>query len=461
MSKTPIVDEFDKTLVRNTGYDSQGTVKQLLSDGLEVGIDYFRGTVWLDSQEAVEHLMEGIARLLDDCLIWEYNQGSFMGKQWQHRGRSIKGVSWWWSNPGDGQAKAHLLISMSGRVMSQIPVREFWGFCRDILALINFKVTRLDICIDDYFKRLNELDIKKAAEVGNFAIVKTISPYRTHKKGGFVEGFTWYFGSKNSDNFARFYDKAVESKGEIDSYRLEGQFADEKAHLIWKQWLAIPDSDFDDISPRFLSGSVLGLVEFTDRLNGKGGREKNISRMNRLPWWQQFIEACGAHIRHSVARPDTSLDRAKKWIEKQVMPTLAVIQKAMGLLDFRGWLDEGMAKAAANFNAEQSAKVMQWSKGQSDVNQQVNGAVEVIDMHGDKWIWVYRKTPAGSDWTRARFYGRRGQTNRVRFSGEKAVSVPARACHFGDEKPTWRPQAVAELVVQWHCRHSTDEPCLQ
>ena len=461
MGKVVDVDKADETLLRNTGYDSQGKASHSLSDGLEVGIDYFRGTVWLDGQSAVEHLMEGIGRLLDDVLVWEYNQGSFMGKQWAHRGHSIKGLKWWWNNPGDGQAQAHLLISMSGSVVSQIPVRKFWGFCRDVLALVNFKVTRLDIAIDDYFKRLNELDIKEAAECGNFAIVQSISPYRTHRKGGIVEGFTWYFGSKNSDNFARFYDKATESKGEIDSYRLEGQFADEKAHLIWKQWLSIPDSEFDNISPRYLSGSVLGLIEFVDRSGSNGSKQKNICRMKRLGWWQQFVEACGAHIRHSVVRADTTLERAKQWIAKQVMPTLAAIQKTLGLLDFRGWLDEGMAKAAANFTAEQTAKIMQWSKGKSDVEQRTNGATDMIDEEGIKWIWVYRKTPSGSDWTRARLFDRKGSFNRVRFNGEKAISVPVRACHFGDEKPTWVPKAVSELVVTWHRKHGTDEPCLQ
>jgi hypothetical protein len=242
---------------------------------------------------------------------------------------------------------------------------------------------------------------------------------------------------------------------------LEGQFADDKAHLVWKQWLAINDSEFDEVSPQFLSGSVLGLVEFVDRNNSRGNQDKNISRMNRLPWWQQFIDLCGAHIRHSVAREDTSLERAMKWVEKQVMPTLAAIQKALGLLEFRGWIDEGMAKAAANFTAEQTAKVVQWSKGKSDIEQRTNGAVEIVDEDSTRWIWVYRRHGQSEDWTLARLIEAKERVCRVRFSGEKPVLVYRRSCHFGSEKPTWRPRAIAEMVIDWHCRHSTDEPCLQ
>lgn len=428
----------DLTPSSNTGSVSEVNYQQSLSEGLVVGVDYFRGTSWHVDTKGVQEVIGAWMALLGDEPVWEYDQGSYNGKQWAHRGHSIKGMKWWWNDPGDGQSQAHLLVSLSGKIMAQIDIKNFWKFCRDVLKPTNFKVTRLDIAIDDYLKRIDEGDVKAAAERGYFAIVKTISPYRTHKSNGVVEGFTWYFGSMKSDNFARFYDKDVESKGETPTYRLEGQFADEKAHLVWQQWLLIDEESFDEVSPQYLAGSVLGLVEFVDRNSGNGKKRREIRKQDRLSWWQQFIDACGAHIRHACPRPDTTLGRTMQWCEKQVLGTMAAIQKAIGILEFRRWLDEGLAQKAANFTREQAAKVSQWSKGESDVEQRTNGAADVIDEDGIKWVWVFRKGMI-DPWFKARLLGTTNNSCRVRCSGESSQIVSRRLCHFGSGRPTWVP----------------------
>ena len=431
-------DRMIETPSSNTGSITQVEHKQLICEGLEVGIDYFTGTQWLQPGTKVEDTIKPWMELLNDEPIWEYNQGHYMGKQWHHKGRSVKGMKWWWTDPEENAGKVHMRVSLSGQVMAQIGIREFYEFSKNVLIPQDFKVTRIDIAIDDFDKSIDEGDIRAAAEAGNFCGVKRISPFRTHIDDGSVQGFTWYIGSRGSDKYARFYDKNVESNGEIDSYRLEGQFEDEVGHGVWVQWLGIPDDEFAEVSPRYLSGSVLGIVDFVERNDDDARRRSGRKYGERLSWWASFIDACGGYIKHARPKADTTLEKSKQWIEKQVFGRMAELQKAMGVLDFRRWCEENMMQKIAEFTKEQKARIAQWTKGKSDVNQRYNGGVDVIDEDGSKWIWVYRNGIA-DPWTRGKLIATFNGLVRVRFLGEKSKDVPRRICHFGDEKPTWKP----------------------
>lgn len=440
------------TPVSNTGSDfNRDSAKVALGEGLTVGIDYFRATFKLPNRSWVEELVGAFVRLLKDEPIWEYNQGSFYGKQWKHRGRSVKGLKWYWCDSGEGQQHAHLLIEASGSVISQIPIKEFWQFSKFLNSgHFNTKATRFDIAIDDYKKRIKEGSVVRAMKREDYGIVQEITIYKTRtRRKDKYPGFCYYFGSPNSDSYARFYDRDAKTEGDCPTYRIEGEFKDKKAHLVWLKWLSIEEESFDELSPHYLAGSALGIVEFVDR---KHEREKDKNRgiciAKRLPWWSKFIKAVGAHIRHSVPREDRTFEKMLGWLERQVVGSLAMAQKVMGILDFRKWLDWQMDVATANFRREQKAKIVQWSKGKSDICQRTDGAVDVKDEDGEKWIWVWRETAMDRGWMRARMLSANATSVKVRFSGESSKNVSKRLTHFGEDKPTWVPAFIGDMVKE-------------
>jgi hypothetical protein len=248
-----------------------------------------------------------------------------------------------------------------------------------------------------------------------------------------MKGWTFDVGSKQSDSYGVIYDKETESDGRIKSVRFEGRFKDEVSHDLWLQWLSIPPDNFEDLSPQFLAGKAIGIVEFVERLP----KEKNVARMKRLPWWAGFVDAVGAHLRHSVKKEDSTLERAKRWVEKQVVGTLAILRKVLGVHEYRRMHDELLARAEAGFTMEQQAKIVMWSNEQSDVQQKKTGAADIVDEEGQKWAWVWFPSRLENEWRIARFYGSVDGEARVRFSGESSKVVPVSWIHLGKDKPTW------------------------
>jgi len=422
------------TPVSNTGFDSNFQTLSPISQ-LQVHVDWLQGTCKPLNDVFVEELIGSVCRALGDQPVYEWNQGSYVGKQWQHRGHSVKGLRFWWDSPGETQ-NSHLLLSLPGSICSSVEVEVIWNLSRFLNDVFAFKVTRIDLALDDYSKRLEFENLLTASREGLFARVRQLVPHFACLRNRRMKGWTFDVGSKQSDSYGVIYDKETESDGRIKSVRFEGRFKDEVAHALWLQWLSIPDESFQELSPQFLAGKTIGIVEFCERLP----KEKNVSRMKRLPWWESFVAAVGSHLRHSVKKEDSTLDRAKRWVERQVTGTLAILRKVLGIHEYRRLHDEWLAAAEANFTMEQQAKIVMWSDEQSNVMQKSSGAADVIDEEGQKWAWAWYPSKLQSEWRVARFYGAIDGEARVRFSGESTKAVTVGWIHLGATKPTWTPR---------------------
>jgi hypothetical protein len=426
-----------------TGSDSRRFQAVGVNTQLQVHVDWLQGTCRLMNDDFVHELVAVVMRMLGDTPVWEPNQGSYVGKQWQHRGHSIKGVRWWWDSPGQSQ-HSHVMLSIPGSVCSGVDVRVIWELSKFLDEVFKFKVTRLDIALDDYRKRLSFDQLMAATQVGNFARVKKITPIANYHRNGELKGWGFDVGSKQSDCYMVIYEKEVESKGRIKSIRCEGRFKDEVGHELWKEWLAIPAEQFEGVSPTFLAAKVIGIVEFVERHEGV----KNICRMRRLPWWEGFVNAVGGRLGHSIKKPDSTLDRARQWWKRQVAPTLAVLRKVLGIHGYRRLHDEYLAEAEAKFSAGHEAKIMLWSEQQSDVSRRSHGAAEIIDEDGQKWAWVWYQSKMVNEWRIARLYDVLGDAARVRFSGESPREITKGFIHLGAKKPTWQPRMLNAVMQQ-------------
>jgi DNA relaxase NicK len=295
-----------------------------------------------------------IAGYLCDSLNWNDGKGSFLGQHWENTGHSMKGMRWFW-NPPEGKNLGHALISLPGGALANISCRDQWRLCSGLLNKHHLKITRTDIAMDDFKKRVSFEDVQTALANKNYARFKVATATKNY--GGEYQGFTCKFGSRAGDRMMRFYDKHAESKGEIDSYRWELELKDELAHKAILDWMKVDMESFEDISPKYLAGLVVGSYDFVER-----GKEKNISRMPRLEWWEKLCDAVAVEIRHSIARVKTTLELAKKWIGDQVAPTIAIIRKVLGVAKFNQWIDDERYKSEKRFNRDHYTKLQQWKQ---------------------------------------------------------------------------------------------------
>lgn len=435
--------DSDQALLSNTEPDSQPALNAQtvgINTQLEVSVDWLQFTCKPVDDVHVQEVVKAVCAALEDRPVFYRDKGSFMGKQWQHRGHSIKGMKFWFDSPSEKSPHAHLLISLSGQVLAAMSAADIWGLCRFLIDVHKVKFTRVDVALDDYAKSIRYEDIRDAAIAGNYAYVKQIEPRMTYERDGNLNRkFTINIGSPQSDKYGRFYNKGRESDGVIDSYRLEMEIKDEVAHALVVEWLGIPEECFEELSPSFLAGKVVGLVDFVYRQKIGFAKQKNITRMKRYWWWESFLKRVGCMLRHSVPRPDTSFEKKKKWVERSVFPSMAVIRKVMGIFEFNKWGQEELAKAEAKFTDEQREQISLWSNRSSNVLQQIDGTSEIVDEEGQKWAWVWHKNGLESCWMIARYFGDDGQEARVRFSGESPRTVLRRWIHLGREKPNWLP----------------------
>lgn len=185
---------------------------------------------------------------------------------------------------------------------------------------------RLDIAIDDidacFFTcpKLYEL-LEKRCYVAKFKRYDHFVSYDTSRN---CTGYTIYLGSKeNSDLFIRVYDKYLEQlKAGADLTCTD-----------WVRWeIVIKNEKADAFAGYIVRGLEIGYCTRTV-LNGYMRLIKlddvNRSRCSTLPKWERFVNTVDrTHL--SIPRLLRTVDRARNWIDHQVMPTLSGLVCAYG-----------------------------------------------------------------------------------------------------------------------------------
>lgn len=169
---------------------------------------------------------------------------------------------------------------------------------------LSVNITRFDNAVDDFEGLLNLDEIERCMVNREYS-----SRFRTPSvegSGGLVyvkdsgynfnyshalHGRTYYFGSRKSESFVRFYDKKIEQlqrhfndeekREELEKInhwvRMEFEFKDDTAIKMVNAFC-----DSENYS-KFFSKYVNGMLRFVDR------DDSNISRCTVKGWWQKFI----------------------------------------------------------------------------------------------------------------------------------------------------------------------------
>ncbi|MHA8138680.1 replication initiation factor domain-containing protein [Lactobacillaceae bacterium Scapto_B20] len=227
-----------------------------------------------------------------------------------------------------------------------------------IIGCTNYKFSRIDLAIDDIGDRYIKFDkVAKCALRGDY-VTKWCKwdEVNSRKTGGNQEfvGRTMYFGSQASDIFCRIYNKALEMMNKQDDdndkiisadwTRLEIIYKKDRANMIAEQIV-----DHEDVG--YIVKSTLNNYLRFVKPNGDANR----SRWPMVSWWSRFVRDAGTlKLTRSEELPD--IDKMKKWVDKQISPTLAAIMTAES--GDTTWLYSVMVKARSRLKKRHNDAIL-------------------------------------------------------------------------------------------------------
>jgi hypothetical protein len=311
-----------KTPGTNRGLISQTPTQTPL---IALGIDFYH--LALRSVPDLSHAYGIISQVEDfysDRLEIRPYQKMQFGKTWDGGSvSSVRGIRVYWADASGGQP-GQLLLVVPAKPIRSVTQWDNAVFLLHLIEDYKGEFTRLDIALDDFGKRLDFDAVSDAIAENNYF---HFSKFRDIKSGSRVateEGRTIYMGSTASPKFLRLYNKAVESGGETDSYRLELVLKGEHAKLVGRYWTEMV-SQPEEVVSRWLASLVVGAVDFRERVS------KNRERCPLLGWWADFCAAVdAAGIRLVLPKKEGCLVRTMDALEFQYAPTIAVIAEVLG-----------------------------------------------------------------------------------------------------------------------------------
>jgi hypothetical protein len=332
-----MVSQFSRrTPSSNTGLNVQNfktTVK----------IDWSQGILSLTSQEFLTFFNEYSLTFAD---TFAPDGGEFFsGRKFLHHRRSGRGaiIAWNVLKVNDDWTDRHFLEEKNYDVWFMAPAK-FLDACDSFFMLKRFyqliqkwnvKMTRIDVACDDCSKSLSPDVLLEAIEK---RLNHGFRRWRVVKSDD--GGFTIYFGSTGSDRMIRYYDKSIESGGEIDAYRFEVVLKDGYASSLWGMILKVFSftSNHENCLRELLSSVALNSIDFYS-LEKEGDR-----RSSKIyeQWWLDFKALFDtSQLKVKMDRTKTTIDKTCEWIELQVETSLAMIENFYEKTgnDFAEWLN--------------------------------------------------------------------------------------------------------------------------
>ena len=315
------VSKLDKTPQDSIGViATEVQINTSVDCGLEVKPDLEFRVDWLQGTFNVKYL-DKVHRLVSSFLGGgEFEERAsgirYFEKSYKHPAGAISGVGQ--KIPGGSVVKSWAYIELSGSVLENRKQSELRKLMRDLRDKCKFKCTHNDLTIDDYGKSFTIQQVKEAYDKNYVVGFGDTGDYKELGRFG-SKGCQFSVGNRGSKGGGKrmvFYDKFKESKGKIDSYRIELATYDVYAQQSFEQLCDLPFLCWGDL----IGGWISGAIDFRMRKNEK---DKNPGRRPRLLWWDMIIQAL-PKIKPSREYKSDSLHKLKSWFIKQVAPSLAI-----------------------------------------------------------------------------------------------------------------------------------------
>jgi hypothetical protein len=310
-----------------------------------IGIDWISGTCPFDKLKA---LQDYLCNFFDSEP--EYHEHGLYRFE---RSMTLApyGVSIHWDTSSARAESVHggrVMVIIPGEACNAISAARVRMLLHDLCFRFWMLGTRIDLCFDDYERRVSIDDVAAACEAGNVAGFRRWERRAPKKLNGQKEGDSVCLGRRGengSGKYMRIYDKFLESKGELNCIRWEVEFGAEKARSVV---FALAKCETMESYAVLMAALIGGAVDFIVR------HGKNLDRADRVQWWEGIREFLGKAVLRGI-RKELHVVAAKEWVEKCVVPSLRMIVAATGFDDFWGWL-AGMT-SCGHLTAQQKAAV--------------------------------------------------------------------------------------------------------
>lgn len=275
-----------------------------------------------------------------------------IGVRWDYVYRGSLGALYMYRHTPTG---LRYRLSIPGKVCTSIPLRLVLRFFEVVSGLNDeLDCSRIDICVDDFTKKLTFDNITTALKQKNYSGFRTKQGIQNYDA---LNGWTVYLGSRQSEHMVRIYNKSAESMGRIDAIRWESEYKGKKANSIFKSLSKAIDIES---SVKLLKGYVLGKVNFIDRF------DKNLERCDLLDWWREFVEYLGyERCQVLCEKVVTSIESKVKWINKQVEKALALVSRAFGSERFQVFIDECVNSGSDRLRRFDELLLVEYMNGQN------------------------------------------------------------------------------------------------
>ena len=329
---------------------SSNTPQKIPTSDYTVKFDWLTLLGDLNSPDALDKLIEDVFDIFTDKFTIQY--GTFLrGRPWDGGyAESQYGIQLVWDDLY-GEKTPRFRLAIPGRGCSRIGVLDMAMFVNGLNHaehLGNIECTRLDAAFDDWTKSLfTQQDIYDAWQ--NDSIVRLYNRTHTMYTSGSPSdeyGLGWSHTWGRGRKIIQFYNKAAESKGAIDSHRIEVRYKEKDANKAFQLLKEFPLSDFEEFCVSFLSGLVAGMVDF---MKFPKGRNHGVRDGIRLAWWQRVLDVQEGMLRFSTKPPKQNLKRKLDWIKRQVVTSLAQVSDVVGNDRYQEWLSDCVKAARQKY----------------------------------------------------------------------------------------------------------------
>lgn len=220
-----------------------------------------------------------------------------------------------------GSREVH--VDISGKVVGGWEYDFVQALCRFVREN-NGHFGRIDVAFDDYASAVTLETVEAAIKAGQS--IKRSKKWRKveeYDEENNTTGYSIYFGSRQSDTFARTYDKAAEQRASgvtVDGkwHRWELEIKNSRAHSFGLTLCEITSEQFKEFSV----GVLRQAVDFRDVTKDEDSWVK--ARANLLPWWKDLTEGF-KKARIVVQKVQKKIEDVKHWAAKSLAPILAVL----------------------------------------------------------------------------------------------------------------------------------------
>ncbi|MGB5594303.1 MAG: replication initiation factor domain-containing protein [Crocosphaera sp.] len=286
---------------------------------ISISPDYFQGTCYLEDRVSLERCLNTVCNYLPVKDSWVIrNKPLFCGELFTNSFKSVRGKLFGGFRREVKNYK--LLLQIPGSYWSQLENKKRLTLLK-FLTLYGFHITRFDIALDDYSRRISFDAVKKAGELGNYRLVNSYKCVESAIIRGSSIVPTCYFGS--AQKMLRFYNAEVVHGHKADRWELQLRGA--HADSVVSEFLKNPQS---------LGKFLTGAVDFGYQTN------KSWDSFSRFNWWESLRQESQGSLKIVLPTFNPCFERAEAWLYNQVAPTLAVAFHGYGTKGFNQLLED-------------------------------------------------------------------------------------------------------------------------